>query len=331
MALQTYAGLFTAKSPIAHGSDEKAGVDTLFRRQRFMTASGPTDIPMISGNAIRGRLRRVAAQRYCTLAGLPDRSLPPWLYHALFAGGSIQKGSEGGKMGIADRRAVREHCPFLSLWGTAWKADILQGKLTVGMALPICRELEEFTGVSEPRSIRQFLDEIALTRKDDRENVLIATPQTDIEEVSDSDAERSEDPPIDMFGAVEAEPSSSPLMAAGEPHLAPLIVATPLLKTKGSPVQMLYRVEVLVPGTRFVALFILDDATEVEAACFADCLAAWRLNPTFGGKASGGFGRMDLEFSSGSLSDPEPYVADMAARADSIRIWLRQQGVTIPS
>lgn len=168
--LTTYAAILTAKSPLIHGADEKAGTDTLFRRQRMVTADGIAEVPILSGNAIRGRLRRVAAERFCTLLELPERSLAPWIYYSLFAGGSIAKGSAGGKLGIGDRRAIRENVPHLSLMGCAWKADILQGKLLVSHAIPICRETVEFTGVPADRSMHELGDEWALTRKDDRES-----------------------------------------------------------------------------------------------------------------------------------------------------------------
>lgn len=303
-----------AQSWISHGSDERAGTDTLFRRQRVDVDGVAMEVPIVSGNALRGRLRRVAAERYCTALGLREKSLPAWLYYSLFCGGSIQKGDEGCKMGIADRRAIRENCPFLSLWGASWRSDILQGKLTVGMLWPVCRETEAMTGIHNTRSIHEFLDEVASTRKDDRESKWMADEKTEAEPEVENQGQ------IDFFDAVDelnspAKPAT-PAQARPKPR-------------KNGAVQMLYRTEALIPGTRLAGLFVLEDANPVEAACLADIVNTWRENPTIGGKAATGFGRVDLAVTHGEFADPAPYAAYLAERRDAIRAWLAEQGAIL--
>ena len=52
-------GFLKAKSPIFHGGDEKTGSVVLLRRMKFIVDEEPTDVPYISGNAVRGVWRRL--------------------------------------------------------------------------------------------------------------------------------------------------------------------------------------------------------------------------------------------------------------------------------
>lgn len=284
MTIDKYEIVLTATSPLVHGSDEKAGIDTLFRRQRFITEAGSIDLPIISGNALRGRLRRIAADRFCRVIGLGERSLPVALYYSMFSGGAIDKGATGNKLGIADRSSIRRNIPFLSLFGCAWGGDIIQGKLLVSHLLPICAETAALTGIEESRSIHEFLDEYALTRKDDRESAWIK---------------------------IEDKKPGKP-------------------KDSKSVVQMLYRVETLCPGTRLTLTCLLDDVSDNERACFDDVLAAWQENPTIGGRASGGFGKLNVNVNRPLAVDyAERLTATYKEGANEITAWWKALDVNL--
>ena len=51
----------TRMSPLAHNSDEAMGVDAKFRRMLFQASPGNVRVPVHSGNAFRGKTRRIAA------------------------------------------------------------------------------------------------------------------------------------------------------------------------------------------------------------------------------------------------------------------------------
>lgn len=161
-------------SALVHGGDEKAGVDSLFRRQAFVVGGEVVELPVVTGNAVRGRWRRVAADRWLRLLGAPDACLPPDLYHALFTGGVIAAGSARTTLGVVDRRELRRLCPYLSLLGCAWGTEVLQGKLTVGHLLPVAVETAALTGVPSDRSVHELMDDYMLTRREDRDSRWLA-------------------------------------------------------------------------------------------------------------------------------------------------------------
>src|SRR5690606_27158676 len=82
-------------SPLIH-SDERVEVMQRFRREPVISADGELiDVPVYSGNAIRGMLRRAAALRICEEVGVRDRELPVKAFYLLFSGGYLE-GSDYG-------------------------------------------------------------------------------------------------------------------------------------------------------------------------------------------------------------------------------------------
>lgn len=114
-------------------------------------------IPCISGNSIRGALRRLCMYDFVKLVGI--RKLKKEIYHTLFTGGAL---SEGAKFeDIAKREELIAMCPMLALFGAAIGKGTIEGLLSVGMAYPICSEL----GTGE-NSYWESLDTIFQTRLD---------------------------------------------------------------------------------------------------------------------------------------------------------------------
>jgi len=60
--------------------------------------------------------------------------------------------------------------------------------------------------------------------------------------------------------------------------------------------QMLYKVEVMVPGTKLHHYFVLNDANEVERACFMRLLAEFNIHSRLGGNARIGFGKIKWSY-----------------------------------
>ena len=84
-----------ALSPIAHGAfGPSTGNTLLFRRVPIVSLMGRPFVPAVSGNAIRGVLRRIVMRDLLDRCGF-DKTSPGWdhLYAALANGGHLQ-GSE---------------------------------------------------------------------------------------------------------------------------------------------------------------------------------------------------------------------------------------------
>jgi len=158
---------FRCLSPLSHGGDESAGNTSLFRRLPLADGS---EVPAISGNSLRGRLRRIAAKRLLELLGV-EALTDQRIFHLLFSGGAIQKGEVASAHRVADIREMRELLPSVSLFGASWRTEILPGTLAVEWILPDCAEIHALRGQEGAPSppARQLTTMVMYTRHDDSE------------------------------------------------------------------------------------------------------------------------------------------------------------------
>lgn len=169
-------GTLTALTPIHHGGNEKTGSTPILRTIMLYDAVLGEEIPMpyISGNGIRGKLRRLLMRDYFAWLDRSVEELPVKLYHILFSGGILESTEDtNAKVNLELRRQIRLLIPPLSLLGAAVGNQMVQGKLKVGHAFPLCREYLPYlpeTFRNDPRTaktVRVFTDEAFDTRKDD--------------------------------------------------------------------------------------------------------------------------------------------------------------------
>lgn len=93
-------------------------------------------IPAISGNSIRGILRRLAMLDFCTRAGI--EALDKKDYHMLFTGGMLDGSTRFEE--IEEKEKLVEMCPMAGLFGCASGNQMIAGQLMVGALRPICIE-----------------------------------------------------------------------------------------------------------------------------------------------------------------------------------------------
>lgn len=130
------------------------------------------EIPCLSGNAIRGKMRRLAMYDWCRRAGIGG--LDKRVYHTLFTGGFLDAGKDYEDFDRLDRLTAM--CPMLALFGAAVGDMMIEGDLKVGWAYPLCRE----RGTGE-KSVWQLLDTVYQTRRDSSkgEDTIALTDQTE--------------------------------------------------------------------------------------------------------------------------------------------------------
>lgn len=156
-----------ATSPIIHGSDEKAGNMTFIRTMSMIDKNGDhQSIPVISGNSLRGQLRRIAARQFIDYVGV--KTLPLDLYHMFFSGGAIQKGSSKIAFSVEDIKELRTLIPFFGLFGGAYKNDLFPSTLRVEWIIPVCKESEVITDIESNIQARELVDTVFYTRRDDK-------------------------------------------------------------------------------------------------------------------------------------------------------------------
>jgi len=152
-------------SPFSHFGDENMGTMQILRTMKFYVNDSFLDIPVFSGNALRGILRRHIMKDFILSLDLNDEGISSKLYYLLFCGGSLEQG--GRFSDIGKKREFRKLCPPISLFGTACYTDMLEGKIKVGISLPICKELVSYTKLESQISIYDMLQEVFYTRLDD--------------------------------------------------------------------------------------------------------------------------------------------------------------------
>ncbi len=137
-----------ALSPIAHGAF-KDGVDSgnisEFRRVPVFRAENNKicEIPAISGNAIRGTIRRLLAREYFAVNALSEKLTVKEhdrLYAIMANGGALGKDLDAS-VDPEKIRKIREKLPVLSVIGGACYKYILSGSCSVGFAMLSCSEL----------------------------------------------------------------------------------------------------------------------------------------------------------------------------------------------
>ena len=128
----------TLKSPLHHSEFGRAASNVVGTRKMPVMHEGAIDhVPVISGNALRGRMRRIVMRDLLDLCGL-EIGAPGYdrIYAAVANGGTLT-GSDANvePVKIRQQRAI---CPPLSLFGAALYTSMLPGRMSVGICWPVC-------------------------------------------------------------------------------------------------------------------------------------------------------------------------------------------------
>jgi len=183
MTISKIEGKITALEPISHIGESRS-IDSLFNREAMLitTKAGITkriEVPIISGNSLRGVLRRKAGYRLLELLGITKESLKEGLQHMVFSGGMLQKGAGGGIIDTQFITKMRQNLPIISLFGSVAGQQMIQSKMDVGQLIPISCQTQGRTGIESEISIYSLLDERAATRRDDMEDKTKGTQDPD--------------------------------------------------------------------------------------------------------------------------------------------------------
>lgn len=169
-------GKITAVSPIFHGGNEKTGSVVLLNRIKYLVNGKAMDVPFISGNEVRGYLRRLLMQDYLELAGYKidlEKKQGQALFHTLFSGGileSVESESSSGVIDLSRKREIWQNILPLRLLGCSFSNQMIEGKLKVSHMLPICKELKDFLPqeyCNSEQSFYTFITREFQTRRDD--------------------------------------------------------------------------------------------------------------------------------------------------------------------
>jgi len=289
MHTRVFEGTMTALTSISHIGDTH-GIHSKLRREKVVQPDGTVEeVPIISGNSIRGILRDrgMLHMLRCLGYGVDEdtgevRGLSMEAFYFLFSGGSLTKTSSRG-LDIDEARRWRDLIPLVALFGGAMGNQIMPGKVKVGKAIPICAETAHILperlvpGGRELKSIWELCQEEAYTRRDDEKNEklrkLIAPEVRGLLEAKAAEDRQKRGTSKDVRGDEQKQ-------------------------------QMRYFVETVAAGTELYWDVTLDDVTDLEFEAFCVVLAEFSRFPYIGGKSGVGCGKVAIRFDKWMEVDP---------------------------
>lgn len=286
-------GSATLLSSLMHGGD-RAGTTSFLRREKVVQPSGAVvEVPVVSGNALRGILRDHAANVFWTALGQP--ALPVAVFHLLWSGGALAKAGAGHVLGARQVAEVRRLVPVVSLFGGSGAGKIIEGKLLIGKLVPIAAEtvhlVPDGLAPEQPQSVWDMLQIEEYTRRDDSKRDRLHAA-------------------IEGFAPQPALETSAVLTEVAE-H-------APAVEERDGPAQqMRYGVETLAAGTRLHWWMMLRDVTDVERVLFAAAVDAWASDGAhIGGRSATGHGRLRLDVHQWAHASPMTTVGTALAAQD---------------
>lgn len=130
-------------APLSHGTFDASDIGnaSAIRREPIVGLDGCPRVPVVSGNALRGRIRRVVMRDLLGRGKARERLTGArWdrLYAALANGGHLDRSEPS--ISPERIRALRESLPALSVLGSALYSWMLPGRCSVGLCWPVCAE-----------------------------------------------------------------------------------------------------------------------------------------------------------------------------------------------
>jgi len=114
-------------------------------------------IPCISGNSIRGKIRRLIMSDFCKKIGI--EKLDKRVYHTMFTGGFLDQSTQYEDLDKMEKFVMM--CPAIGILGAAIGNMTIEGDMKIGWAYPLCKE----RGTSD-KSYWQYLDTVFQTKHD---------------------------------------------------------------------------------------------------------------------------------------------------------------------
>jgi len=132
----------TALTSIVHSDDSHAhsSNQALFRREKILTPTGDiTSVPIISGNSLRGILRRLGEELLAPVLNYPGQLSTPAAY-LLRSGGTLRKSTK--TFPPEKERHLKTLIPLIGLFGGTVNGRILSGCTTISKVVPRCVETQ---------------------------------------------------------------------------------------------------------------------------------------------------------------------------------------------
>lgn len=302
MRTLVFEGTVTALTSVSH-IGETRGINSMLRREKVaMPDATVEEIPIISGNSMRGLLRDRGMLHMCRALGygvneetgeVKGLSLPAFYF--LFSGGALTKDAGRG-LDVDLARRMRELIPLVGVFGGAVGNQIMPGKVKIGKLIPLCQETAHLV------PLRFISDDVKCGDKTERVarllpsvwNLLQSEPYTRKDDEKSESLRQLIAPETRLL--LEAQAAQKRDKARTDPNAVD--------NDMGQHQQMRYYVETFAAGTQFYWDITLDDVTDVEFDAFAIALMEFSRKPFIGGKSAVGHGKVSVKFDSWLEIDP---------------------------
>lgn len=287
----TWRGTITATSSISHGGETR-GTVSLLRRERILIDGAAVHVPVISGNAVRGRLRRTAEELFReTLAY--EGEIPLAAAHILRGGGSLAKART--PLSGARLRQARDLILPLAVFGGVVGRTI-EGALQVGKLMPHLAETQHLTGAGGPSAFEAVQLE-TYTRVDESTS-------------AGMQALHLQATPLDADGQVDVDAVAA-------------VSGNDERDEDGKPMVM--RIETFPAGTSFASWYSLRHATALQTAFFVDVLDRFTHDGRLGGRGAIGLGTFTANLTAAPdlPADLPDWAALLTERRDEVLAMLR--------
>jgi hypothetical protein len=163
--------ILTLLSNTVQNGDEKTGASQLLARERVhsLTTNKREEIPFISGNSIRGQLRRVIMSDFLDQVEYKFKTMDAW--HAFTGGGQLTQVSDEGMSNLELRRTIDNLLPPAKIWAFSYGNQTISGILTCANAIICCKENqwripEQYKNLCQ-EEYAYFIGHVFFTRRDD--------------------------------------------------------------------------------------------------------------------------------------------------------------------
>ena len=269
-----WVGTLHAVSSIAHDG-ERRGTVSLLRRERFVSPDGEfVHVPVVSGNALRGALRRTACDLFVDALELEGELSLPAAQLLRGGGGALHKSSKAPLTGARLAR-LRQLVPPVAVFGGTVGSRTLSGALQVGKVVP---HLVETAHLITPTPAADIVSTSSSTTS--LPDVFTATQLETYTRVEDTEAVLSVSAvPVRPDGSLEARTVLEDAPAAA-----------------GATGQMLYRIETFPAGTRFDAWLQLLRADPIVSDFTHEAVHTFTAGGRLGGRRGIGHGRFTADW-----------------------------------
>lgn len=276
-------GILTAQGPIHQGGDTEGNVAAV-KRMTILGADGRrVEVPAVSGNGLRGALRRVSAK--LTLEALEGHDWRYAAFSALVSGGQLTNTQKAWS--DAERVELSQAIPHFALFGVAGGLGMSPGQWQCGDAWPVCAETAHLTGVGSALPLRQL---------------------TELREGTRVDA-KAFSPVFAAEYKADVETGELVLIASDQGDRA--------------TDQMIYSTEAILPGVMFAwDVHVLPEWASA-GPWLARVLRAWQAGGGFvGGMSARGYGSTVLsgELAEWVAAQPEPRKIDVVRASAALEI-----------